>query len=70
MSQGIVHGFEPVEIEEEDRDRLVHPLGPAKGVLDSVAEHGAVRKAREGVVEGLMAKLFLKFSALGYVAGV
>jgi hypothetical protein len=60
MAERVVDALEVVEVEEEHGHLRPHKLAPEdERMLDAVREERAVREPGQGVVEGLVAKLFL-----------
>jgi hypothetical protein len=57
MAETIVHGFEVVQVQEEDGDRFAVATASSQSVLESIAEERAVREACESVVGGLVREL-------------
>jgi hypothetical protein len=70
VAERVVDVLEPVEVEEEHRDRLATAGLARDGVLDPVGEQRAVRQPGELVVERPVGELVLERLALGDVAGV
>ena len=60
VAEAVVDVLEAVEVEEEDGEVVAGvPLGPLDGEPQVVREEGAVREARQRVVEGGVAEVLL-----------
>ena len=54
VPEAVVHQFEAVDVEVDDREVVIRPaLGPLDGHAEMFEKEGAVRQPGEGVVEGL-----------------
>jgi hypothetical protein len=54
VAEEVVHGLEPVHVDEEDGQGRMVPAADGQGLVDPVVEQGPVGQARERVVEGLV----------------
>ena len=70
MAEAVVDLLEPVEIEEQHRERVLRPLRAGQRLVEAIAEESAVRQARQAVVERLQRQLLLQAHPLGDVATV
>ncbi len=70
VAQAVVHLLEAVEVHEQHRQRRPGALGARHGLVEPVAEQGAVRQGGEAVVERLPDQLLLEPHPLGHVARV
>ena len=52
VAADVVDALEPVEVDDEQRERLGRPLGARERLLDPVVEQRAVRQTGERVAEG------------------
>ena len=57
MSVGVVHGLQPVEIDEEHRSGPVRPQAPSAGVVEPVEQQRPVRQSGQRVVQRLDLRL-------------
>ena len=51
VAERVVHLLEPIEVDEEQRDRLLRPVDARERDLQPVEEQRPVRQARERVVQ-------------------
>ena len=70
VPERVVHVLEVVEVDHQDRQSVLGAPRERDSVLDAIAEQAPVRKQRQRVVEGELAKLVLECLALGHVAQV
>ena len=70
VAEAVVQGLEVVQVQEQHRGGVVRSPPAVQGVLDAVAEEGAVGQIGQRVVEGLVGELVLEHLLLGHVAGV
>jgi hypothetical protein len=64
VPEAVVHGLEPVEVDEQQRDRRSLALRPRQHVVEAVPEQRSVGQAGQRVVEGGLG-LLLAGVALG-----
>src|SRR4029079_11212572 len=70
VAQAVVDDLEAVHVDEEDGEAVVGPPGrEADRLAEAVEEEGAVGKAGQGIVEGVVDELLLEGLALGDVDG-
>ena len=68
VPQAVVHQFEAVDVEVDDREVVIRPaLGPLDGHAEMFEKEGPVREPGEGVVEGLEVDLALGVFQFGDV---
>ena len=67
MAEAVVHGLEPVEIEEQHRGRPTAALGAAQRVGHPVDEQGPVGDARQRIMERLAGEFGLQVLTFGDV---
>ena len=70
VAERVVHLLEPVEIDEQHRERLAGARRAGQRLVEPVAEERPVGETRQAVVEGLVHELLFEPDALGDVAGV
>jgi diguanylate cyclase (GGDEF)-like protein len=70
MAEGVVHGLEVVEVDEQHGDLVPAPAGDGERVAHPVPEQRAVGEPGERIVERLVGELLLQPLALAHVAGV
>ena len=63
----VVDGLELVEVAEDHGDPAAGAIGPLERVLETVPDQGSVRKAREGVVGGVVGQTVLELHPVGHV---
>jgi hypothetical protein len=59
VAQAVVNGFEPVEVDQQDRQTAGVAATDLYGVLEAIVEQSAVGEPGERVVERLMSNLRL-----------
>ena len=64
VAQAVVHGFEPVQIGQQDGDRMLAPRRARNRVIEALAEEGPVREPGERVGEGAPFQLLFQLAAV------
>ena len=67
VAQAVIDGLEPVEVQQQDRDRRGVSFLTTHGVVHAVGEERPVGQVGQRVVEGLMAQLGLEGVPVGHV---
>ena len=70
VPEGVVDLLEAVEVEHEHGQHAVRARRPGEGLVEAVAEQGAVGETGQSVVEGLARQLLFQADALGDVTRV
>ena len=68
VAEGVVHGLEPVEIDEHHRQAMAVAAGLGEGDAEPVVEEASVGQPGEGVAVGERRHLLLRALAVGDVA--
>ncbi len=68
MTIGVVDLFEPVEVEERDRQRQPAALRAGQISLEQLGEQAAVRQTSERIAQGEGSHVLLQTAQLGHVA--